>query len=206
MKNEFIERFANSSKEELVDLLNEDCFNPGWVGARGRFHIALSDAFRERGIDPQNVNFKNFWKLEGNKLVPCSQPRLTIEYQVINDSSVKSYSEVNGMVRLNRVLQPVSSPNVLKEVFGPRYFELTKVEPFLFDVSNINEMFQVITIDDDNVVQSVSMLIGHKQHKFHQQVYGRRFIVIPVKERYTKKALVGSQVLLEIWRGTKPDL
>ena len=51
MKNEYKERFANSTIEELVDNFNSDQPSQGWVTARGYFLAALRQAFLDSEID-----------------------------------------------------------------------------------------------------------------------------------------------------------
>ncbi len=54
IENEYVERFANSSIEELISSFNGDQPSKGWVGARGRFLAALRQAFLDSGVDCSN--------------------------------------------------------------------------------------------------------------------------------------------------------
>jgi hypothetical protein len=71
MKNEFAARLRGLSDQELVDLFNKDVGNPGWVAARGRFHVALKEEFTRRGFDFSaigndiSLSFKNKIILKG---------------------------------------------------------------------------------------------------------------------------------------------
>ena len=47
----FRARFRNASVEELVQAFNDDVGKPGWVSARGSFHVALREAFLATGLD-----------------------------------------------------------------------------------------------------------------------------------------------------------
>ena len=51
MKNEYKERLANKTIEELVDNFNSDQPSQGWVTARGYFLAALRQAFLDSEID-----------------------------------------------------------------------------------------------------------------------------------------------------------
>ena len=51
IENEYTARFANYSVEELVDAFNSDQPSKGWVSARGRYLIALREAFLNTGFD-----------------------------------------------------------------------------------------------------------------------------------------------------------
>ena len=51
MDNTFRERFRNASPQELVDALNSQVGNSGWVTARGFYLAALRDAFLATGLD-----------------------------------------------------------------------------------------------------------------------------------------------------------
>lgn len=49
--NEFVERFADKTIEQLISLFNEEQPKKGWVSARGRFLSALREAFLKSGVD-----------------------------------------------------------------------------------------------------------------------------------------------------------
>ena len=49
--NEYIEELKKCTVDELIVRFNADVGNPGWVGARGRFHAALKQAFLDTGLD-----------------------------------------------------------------------------------------------------------------------------------------------------------
>ena len=51
IENEYTERFAEFSIEELVQEFNTDQRKSGWVGARGRLGAALHQAFLDTGMD-----------------------------------------------------------------------------------------------------------------------------------------------------------
>ena len=52
--NEFKERFQKMDDEQLIITYNEDIKKQGWVGARGRFHVALSEELKKRGLNLKN--------------------------------------------------------------------------------------------------------------------------------------------------------
>jgi uncharacterized protein YdbL (DUF1318 family) len=72
---EFKERFEKMSDNELVEALNGDVGNPGWVSARASFLTALHDELEARGIDysaignKSSLSLKNKIKLVGKKIV-----------------------------------------------------------------------------------------------------------------------------------------
>ena len=49
--DEFKERFEKMSNGQLIDALNGQADNPGWVSARASYLTALSDEFERRGYD-----------------------------------------------------------------------------------------------------------------------------------------------------------
>ncbi len=51
MDKPFRERFRNASPQQLVDALNSQVGNPGWVTARGFYLAALKEAFIASGLD-----------------------------------------------------------------------------------------------------------------------------------------------------------
>ncbi len=53
---EFKERFQKMDDKQLVDTYNEDIKKQGWVSARGRFHAALSEELKKRGLNPKHTN------------------------------------------------------------------------------------------------------------------------------------------------------
>ena len=79
--NEFDERYKDASVEELVRAFNRDVGNRGWVSARGRFHIALAEAFLRTGLDcssfietdeqggPTSMSLDRHIRLEGARLI-----------------------------------------------------------------------------------------------------------------------------------------
>lgn len=46
---EFKNRVATMSDEEVIEAFNRDVGNSGWTGARGAFHKALLQDFQRRG-------------------------------------------------------------------------------------------------------------------------------------------------------------
>lgn len=54
--NEFRERFQKMDDKQLIATYNEDIKKQGWVGARGRFHAALSEELKKRGLNPKHIN------------------------------------------------------------------------------------------------------------------------------------------------------
>ena len=61
--------------KEFRDSFNKDVGNPGWVGARARFHAALYEEFENRGFDfsaignKNSLSFADKIKLIGKKIV-----------------------------------------------------------------------------------------------------------------------------------------
>ena len=53
------EKLQKMNDEQLVDAFNEDVGNPGWVGARARFHSALREEFESRGFDFSAIGNKS---------------------------------------------------------------------------------------------------------------------------------------------------
>lgn len=53
---EYRRRFRKMTNDDLISTFNSDVGNPGWVGARGRFHIALQDEFIHRGFDISRIS------------------------------------------------------------------------------------------------------------------------------------------------------
>ena len=51
MDNTFREQFRNASPQQLVDALNREVGNAGWVTARGFYLTALREAFLATGLD-----------------------------------------------------------------------------------------------------------------------------------------------------------
>jgi len=72
MKNEYKERLANKTIEELVDNFNSDQPSQGWVTARGYFLAALRQAFLDSEIDcssfisEKGMSLQYQIRLEGN--------------------------------------------------------------------------------------------------------------------------------------------
>ena len=72
------EKLQKMSDEQLIDAFNEDVGNPGWVGARARFHSALREEFESRGFDfsvignKNSLSFSKKVKLIGKKIVENS--------------------------------------------------------------------------------------------------------------------------------------
>lgn len=73
--NEFVERLRGLSSEDLIKSFNSDVRNMGWVGARGRFLVAMRLELQNRGfdcseiIDKRSMSMAHKIKLENNKLV-----------------------------------------------------------------------------------------------------------------------------------------
>ena len=70
---EYLERFQPMTDEQLIAAFNADVGNPGWVGARGTFHLALDREFTRRGFDYSSINqgglsLGNKIVLEGKKI------------------------------------------------------------------------------------------------------------------------------------------
>lgn len=69
------EELQGMSDEQLIDSFNKDVGNPGWVGARARFHSALYAEFEDRGFDfsaignKNSLSFADKIKLIGKKIV-----------------------------------------------------------------------------------------------------------------------------------------
>ena len=57
--NECKEKLHKMSDEQLTESFNKDVGNPGWVGARARFHSALREEFESRGFDFSAIGKKN---------------------------------------------------------------------------------------------------------------------------------------------------
>lgn len=72
MKNEYTERLADKTIEELVDNFNSDQPSQGWVTARGYFLAALRQAFLDSEIDcssfisEKGMSLQYQIRLEGN--------------------------------------------------------------------------------------------------------------------------------------------
>jgi hypothetical protein len=49
--DEFVQRFARCSLQELVDAFNREVGCTGWVSARGRYLVALYEELRRRPVD-----------------------------------------------------------------------------------------------------------------------------------------------------------
>ncbi len=72
IENEYTERFANYTIEELVHAFNSDQPSQGWVSARGNFLAALRQAFLSTEIDcssfisEEGMSLNYPIRLEGN--------------------------------------------------------------------------------------------------------------------------------------------
>ncbi len=55
----FSEELQKLSDQQLVDRFNGDVNNPGWVGARGDFHVAMRNEFDRRGFDYSSIGNQN---------------------------------------------------------------------------------------------------------------------------------------------------
>lgn len=72
------EELLKMSDEQLIDSFNKDVGNPGWVGARARFHSALHEEFENRGFDfsvignKNSLSFSKKVRLIGKKIVENS--------------------------------------------------------------------------------------------------------------------------------------
>ena len=64
MKNEYTERLADKTIEELVDNFNSDQPSQGWVTARGYFLAALREAFLDSEVDCSNFISENGMSLQ----------------------------------------------------------------------------------------------------------------------------------------------
>jgi len=68
------DRFKTLSNRELIEAFNKDVGNPGWVRARGEFHLAMVEEFKRRNIDysaignETAVSWENRIKLTGNTI------------------------------------------------------------------------------------------------------------------------------------------
>lgn len=75
IENQFAVQLSDLSDVDLVSRFNNDVGNPGWVGARGRFHAALRQEFVRRGIeysaagDATGLSLAKRVKLEGKTLI-----------------------------------------------------------------------------------------------------------------------------------------
>ena len=84
MEYDFRERFRNASPQELVQALNGQVGNPGWVRARGFFLAALQDAFLATGLDCsgfiQNGAMRLVHvRLDGDRIVPTTERSEPVE-------------------------------------------------------------------------------------------------------------------------------
>ena len=77
--NEFVERFADKTIEQLISSFNEEQPKKGWVSARGRFLSALREALLESGVDccsfisDKGMSMSHQIRLEGNVIVQVSE-------------------------------------------------------------------------------------------------------------------------------------
>lgn len=68
------------NNQELIDRFNNDVGNPGWVRARGEFHLAMFEEFEKRGIDYSvigneiSVSWAKWIRLIGNTIYLEEQP------------------------------------------------------------------------------------------------------------------------------------
>lgn len=67
--NEFVERLASLTDDELVETFNNDVKKRGWVAARGRFLSAIRSEFKRRNIDFSILLEGNSFKLRRVKLI-----------------------------------------------------------------------------------------------------------------------------------------
>ncbi|MDE0954653.1 MAG: hypothetical protein OR994_08240 [Candidatus Poseidoniales archaeon] len=77
--NEFVERFADKTIEQLISSFNEEQPKKGWVSARGRFLSALREAFLESGVDccsfisDKSMSMNHQIRLEDNVMIQISE-------------------------------------------------------------------------------------------------------------------------------------
>lgn len=77
--NEFVERFADKTIQQLISAFNEEQPKKGWVSARGRFLSALRESFLESGVDccsfisAKGMSMSHQLGLESNVIVQVSE-------------------------------------------------------------------------------------------------------------------------------------
>lgn len=104
--DDFRDRFRGASPQELVEILNSEAGNSGWVTARGFFLSALRDAFLESGLDCSSFINEGRMKLlrvklEGNKVVPINSPMPapTVVAPLLNYEDRDDQSVVDDLIR-----------------------------------------------------------------------------------------------------------
>jgi len=68
------DRLRKLGNEDLIETYNKDVGNPGWVRARGDFHLAMVEEFKRRSINysaignETAVSWSKRIKLSGNTI------------------------------------------------------------------------------------------------------------------------------------------
>ena len=71
------DRLRALSNKELIESFNKDVGNPGWVRARGDFHLAMVEEFKRRNFDYSAVG--NEVAVSWAKRIKLSGNTITLE-------------------------------------------------------------------------------------------------------------------------------
>ncbi len=86
--NQFADRFANATIEELIDTFNRQVGNPGWGSARAQHDSALREEFLRRYVDcssfitESSINFREPIKLAEDRIV--QDPSIDVYVEPVN--------------------------------------------------------------------------------------------------------------------------
>ena len=156
------------SKEELLELWNREVKNNGWTSSRGVFLTDLRHALKTKGIDTSGLGFKEYRRIEHDKLVVCNDPRQSLKISFPSgDYEVLPNTHKIGINHLN-----------LRTINTVKHIEYESEKAHLFQLNDSDKYIEILTINKNQVVSS-TILIGHKNKDFGQFIFGREFLIIP---------------------------
>lgn len=93
--------------------------------------------------------------------------------------------QTNGSEKTIKAIQVKALPGNLADLAYTVFYTQNKHESILFQLSNTEKQFQVLSLKD-GLVDSVSILIGHKGKVFRQFIYGNSFLIMPFNKKGKK--------------------
>jgi len=173
------------SQEELLELWNREVKNNGWTGSRGVFLTDLRHALKTKGIDTTGLGFKEYRRIEHDKLVVCNDPRQTLKilfpsggYEVLPNTHRIGINHLN-----------------LQTINTVKHIEYISAKAHLFQMNDCDKCIEILAIKERKVI-STTILIGHKDKDFGQFIFGREFLIIPRPARSNR---IPEQSILEVF-------
>ena len=173
---------------ELVDRRNADCMHNGWGNSRGRFHVELREAFSTYGLEIKDFSWYTYIKYWDGKLLLCDKPRYRIT--ALNLDGTDSYLRHICCVQLQELH--------LARILTPKLVFLEEDRSVSFEINDTTKRFQIVSLDNNQVVIGNATVIGHLGQRFTQQVYGRIILVIPFDGNQLKRLALGQKLKLKL--------